>query len=63
MADSPYDIGWDRHGSFHEDRGQMLDRCPWLATEVPSICPVCFKDIEAREWCDRCGEDEEDVAA
>jgi hypothetical protein len=53
----------DRHGGFHEDRGQMLDRCPWLADPWEDFrCGECGRDLLARELCAACG-DAEDMAA
>lgn len=50
----------DRLGDSWQDAQRMVEANPVAGADerpVLSICPVCFKDLVARELCDRCGED------
>lgn len=65
LPTSPYDLGFDRFGDWHEDRAAMREANPRPADDETHVwlrCSTCGKDITAQTDCAICG-DHEDMAA
>lgn len=59
LPTSPYDLGFDRTGGFHEDRAQMRDTQPRGGQDEgwkPWRCSMCGRGEDAVADCAICGD-------
>lgn len=64
LPTSPYDLGFDRFGDFHDDRAQMRDTQPRGGQDEHLwVCSMCGRGWDAVADCAICGDHEDMVAA